>query len=259
MRQQIDLAWLRLDVHLEWFKPALMQIEPALTRINLHELPWMSEYEGGLTSDGAFNSKPESIHVLARSVVELRRYDALLLTVSLPTLAWTRQCLAALPRRPVVPVLGVLNGLRSGAMIDLLELGLADFVRLPVCDQEFRARLISAISRAPKHVPLREPRSFDLQTASDGRQLERPQPVSSPISTQPQLVQTIKISDLAWPTVPFQENKQRVIDLFERQYVRSALQRARGNISAAARLSGKDRRSFWDLMRRHGITATPLR
>lgn len=53
----------------------------------------------------------------------------------------------------------------------------------------------------------------------------------------------------------FQEAKRQVVDLFERRFLEDALARHHGNIAAAARASGKHRRAFFELMRRHGIAS----
>jgi DNA-binding NtrC family response regulator len=50
----------------------------------------------------------------------------------------------------------------------------------------------------------------------------------------------------------FKLEKQRVIEEFERAYVARLLNDTRGNISEAARIAGLDRKSFWQLARRHG-------
>lgn len=52
-----------------------------------------------------------------------------------------------------------------------------------------------------------------------------------------------------------QEAKQKLIDSFERDYIKRALVDARGNISEAARASGKHRRAFFELMRKHDLNA----
>lgn len=257
MRQHIDLAWLRRDRHLHWFESMLNGLKPALTRIRIHELNWLSEtvnaqwmQDNSMLRSGV-QSVPESARVLANAVVQLRRYDALLVSVSLDTLVWTRRCLAELPRTPVVPIIGVLDGLQSGAMIDLLELGMTDFVQPSVCREEFRARLITAVSRSPRYVPLREPVASTQLAPVDPRNHDRADPRLHNAWPNEKLT----VSHLVWPTIAFQENKQRVIDLFERQYLRESLRRANGNITEAARLAKKDRRAFWELMRRHELTS----
>jgi len=59
--------------------------------------------------------------------------------------------------------------------------------------------------------------------------------------------------------LPFQEAKRVAVDRFERTYISTALQRTRGNIAQAARLSNKHRRAFFELMRKHGILADEFR
>ncbi|WP_254926237.1 hypothetical protein [Bordetella genomosp. 11] len=61
------------------------------------------------------------------------------------------------------------------------------------------------------------------------------------------------------PDEPFRIAKSRVVDSFERDYVRTALSRHAGNVARAARASAKHRRAFWALMRKHHIDAAPYR
>jgi two-component system response regulator GlrR len=46
---------------------------------------------------------------------------------------------------------------------------------------------------------------------------------------------------------------------FEKDYVARALRRTRGNVAAAARLAAKDRKDFYDLMKRHDIDPDDFR
>jgi two-component system response regulator GlrR len=55
------------------------------------------------------------------------------------------------------------------------------------------------------------------------------------------------------------EAKREMIDEFERGYISAALSAHRGNVSRAARQAGKNRRAFFELMRRHRIDPTPFR
>lgn len=46
---------------------------------------------------------------------------------------------------------------------------------------------------------------------------------------------------------------------FERRYAVECLTHAEGNVSKAARIAGKDRRDFYDLLRRTGINPQDFR
>ncbi|HEY1404606.1 MAG TPA: helix-turn-helix domain-containing protein, partial [Pyrinomonadaceae bacterium] len=54
----------------------------------------------------------------------------------------------------------------------------------------------------------------------------------------------------------FQEAKRALINQFEHDYLVGALRASGGNIAEAARLSGKARRAFFELMRKYNIKAT---
>ncbi len=53
----------------------------------------------------------------------------------------------------------------------------------------------------------------------------------------------------------FQSAKARVVEAFERQYLENLLMQCDGNITQAARMASKNRRAFFELLRRHDIKA----
>jgi DNA-binding NtrC family response regulator len=57
----------------------------------------------------------------------------------------------------------------------------------------------------------------------------------------------------------FREAKNRIVAEFEKAYIRSLLLTCRGNITEAARVARKDRRAFWELIRKHHISVKSLR
>jgi two-component system response regulator GlrR len=57
----------------------------------------------------------------------------------------------------------------------------------------------------------------------------------------------------------FKDAKARVVASFEKNRVRSLLAAHRGNISHAAQAAGKNRRAFWQLIRKHGIDVHSFR
>jgi DNA-binding NtrC family response regulator len=56
-----------------------------------------------------------------------------------------------------------------------------------------------------------------------------------------------------------QASKNRLVAEFERHYIERALRTTNGNISAAARMSGKNRRALFELMRKHEIRPDEFR
>ncbi len=77
---------------------------------------------------------------------------------------------------------------------------------------------------------------------------------------------TIEGSDLFLPSregenfrESFKKAKARVIEQFEKRYIEDLLLSCRGNISRAAEASQKNRRAFWELIRKHGIDVPHLK
>ena len=56
--------------------------------------------------------------------------------------------------------------------------------------------------------------------------------------------------------LPFNDAKQIAVSDFESGYIVSMLRTTCGNITRAANLAGKNRRAFFELMRKNGICAT---
>jgi transcriptional regulator with GAF, ATPase, and Fis domain len=52
---------------------------------------------------------------------------------------------------------------------------------------------------------------------------------------------------------PFRELKQELIDGFEKTYLTELLRAHQGNLAAAARAAGMDRKNLWALVERHGL------
>jgi CheY-like chemotaxis protein len=158
MRQQIDCAVLVLEAHHSWMPQVLKTLEPSLNRIRIHPLEWEAGHDLDLRHRLDIDASVSlPVETLAQASIGLRRYDVVLLPVSMATLSWTRQALAAIPRGPFIPLLGILKDIRSAAIQDLLEMGMSDFVRLPVCPNEFRARLLHSVTAVPRPGSLREP------------------------------------------------------------------------------------------------------
>jgi two-component system response regulator GlrR len=52
----------------------------------------------------------------------------------------------------------------------------------------------------------------------------------------------------------FRKEKARVVLAFERDYLQKMLDRHQGNITHAAQAAAKNRRAFWELLRKHGLS-----
>ena len=55
------------------------------------------------------------------------------------------------------------------------------------------------------------------------------------------------------PTQPYADQRRRVVDDFERRYLRALLEKHQGKVSQAAVTAGVDRVHLYRLLRRHGI------
>src|SRR3546814_20707996 len=69
------------------------------------------------------------------------------LTVSERNLAWARTAMLSARGHLQTPVIALAYELKAAALSDLYELGLADFVRGPVCLEELRARVERQLDR----------------------------------------------------------------------------------------------------------------
>jgi len=53
--------------------------------------------------------------------------------------------------------------------------------------------------------------------------------------------------------LPFKEAKARIVESFERDYIKELLKRHKGNLSAASRSAEIDRKHLRELLRKHGL------
>jgi DNA-binding NtrC family response regulator len=63
----------------------------------------------------------------------------------------------------------------------------------------------------------------------------------------------------SWLNLPYQRAKSQAVRDFEQQYLISLLAQTKGNVSAAARLAGKERRNFGRLVHKNGIDKITFR
>jgi DNA-binding response OmpR family regulator len=214
-------------------------------RLHVHDL--------GETIPAGGDAGADTTGLLASAALALQRYDACLLYIEPATLPWVRMALARARALLRTPVLALVGDVKAAALADLLELGLADFVRLPVCHEELRARLMRLAGRMPLQEPMAVYGAVAPVVAVPASRASRARsraPVQPPSSVNLVLYE---------PDESFRQAKARVVSGFERAYLVQALARHEGNVTQAARASHKHRRAFWALMHKHAIDARSYR
>lgn len=230
MKGMIDCGVLMVPEHARWMHELMEDWSPARERIRLHGVHLGKPAAGARASADA----------LRRQSLALRRYDVCLLPVTLSTLGWTRTALAVAGETLQTPVLGLVRDMSAAGLRDLLSFGLGDFMRYPMCREEFTTRLVQLAG--PGKAP-------DACPAADAPLDEEDEPASECGGDDAGLA----------ACEPFQSAKARIVTAFERHYIDDMLQRYQGNISQAARAAHKNRRAFWQLMRKHEIVADSYR
>ncbi len=257
MRERLDCAVLSTPCCFDWLGPWLGP--HAAGKLQLHPLDGCNA-----TVDSV-----ESARLLAASSMRLRRYDACLIPVNESNLAWARTSLSMAKGALHTPVVALVRNLKAAALDDLHTLGLADFVRDPLCIEELRAR-IERLLDGNRY--LASPPAARSSISENRANYTRMAGLAGPL-TQEALCATIldrsgteleafaiaSASRCATTRESFRAAKSQVIERFERAYITAALGRHSGNIAMAARAAQKHRRAFWALMRKHDIDAAPFR
>jgi CheY-like chemotaxis protein len=274
MRETLDCAVLMVPMHACWMREWMTKQGPQLHRVRLHAV--VLEEPGAAGGDPAGDAQMPGAQALSNMAMRLRRYDACVLPVTPGTLGWTRTALACARSELRTPVLALARDLKAAAVQDLLALGLRDFMREPTCPEELRARLgrVAASSQASM-APYGEGAAGDAHGGSapaledaeeEPHSLREPHSAYQagarrrmPRSSIDNALLSMQAAARVHPDEPFRTAKSRVVDNFERDYVRTALSRHAGNVARAARASAKHRRAFWALMRKHDIDAAPYR
>lgn len=234
MRESIDCAVWMVPEHAGWMREFMDECARERERVKLHAVgldgaPWDPARSPVLPAGAA----------LRHAALGLKRYDVCLVPVTLATLGWTRMALAGAGDSMATPLLGVARAMTAAGMQDLLSLGLADFLRVPVCAEELKTRIAQwATPAGPAAIRRQAAQAAQAQAEAE----DEPACPAPPADAE-----------------PFRSAKARMVTEFERRYVSGMLSQHRGNISQAARAARKNRRAFWQLMRKHDIAADGFR
>ncbi|MDT4828389.1 helix-turn-helix domain-containing protein [Achromobacter agilis] len=268
MRDVLDCGVLLAPGHEAAMRDWVERYPVRAARLRLHLVSLNAlRYAGAGPALQAPAPEAPDVQALARLAVALRRYDACILPVAPSSLAWTRMALQQADGALSTPVLLLVHDVKAPAIEDLLSLGAWDFMMQPACLESMRVRL----GRLARSTALRDARSASLrEPAANYPATARPAGASGacpPGESRPRVAASVVEHALSRlrnqhhraAQESFRTAKARVVDGFERDYIRLALSRHGGNVAQAARACSKHRRAFWALMRKHGIEAAPYR
>jgi hypothetical protein len=225
----------------------------------------------------------DSAAALASLAMVLQRYDVCLIPVDVERLGWLRRSLVAAKDKLSTPVICLSTDLKAGALNDLYDIDMAEFVRAPLCLDELRIRIERVMSRRPRlSKPDTAPEQSGLPErcvrASYPKAFSEP-PVSPGYRARSHVSRTPHISEYladfcgasidayasAAVTVEqagmggYKRAKSLLVNRFANAYIRQGLLSCHGNVTQAASRAGKNRRAYSALMKLHGIDACPYR
>lgn len=278
MRERLDCAILEIGDPGHWNKPK--EGVYAKGRLHLHRM------QAPQLRDGDSN-------VLLEAALSLQRFDVCLLVVGETNLARVRRTMLEATPQMRTPVIGVLCKLKAPAIDDLYNLGMADFVRDPLCPEEIRIRTERLLNMSrPAHgghyvaaagstaravsesagwylaggVPSASAGATSAgaagpdacrQLADHGRGMLHTG--VEPADIELEAFAVASASRCARTDDSFGAAKSKVVERFERAYLLASLAKSSGNIAMAARGAKKHRRAYWALMQKYDIDAAPFR
>ena len=201
----------------------------------------LSHFQVAVDANAAAANAPLPAHdVLAENAMSLRRYDAVLISVSPATLAWSRLLLSASKGSVSTPLIAIVSDLKATALNDLFALGVADVLRAEPEKPGFTV--------APALVT---PNSVSEEALSDS--------ILGRSGAELDAFAVAAAAAHATSKQSFRAAKAKIIERFEKAYINASLMQHGGNIAMAARCSKKHRRAYWALMRKYNIDAGPYR
>jgi len=230
----------------------------------------------------------DNIYALADMAASLQRFDVCLLAICEENLAWIRQAMLAARPTLRVPIIGLVRNLKAAVIGDLYNLGMAAFVREPLCVEEIRIRTErvldgpriataagyaetqaigpSAVQDGNKdygHIALYQSNANGCTAAgvadSETNALSDTHIVRQPGDPELEAFAIASAVHCSSSNDSFGVAKSNVVGCFERAYLHASLAKSSGNIAMAARGAKKHRRAYWALMRKHNIDAAPYR
>lgn len=216
---------------------------------------------------------------LARLALVLQRYDVCLVPVDVAHLSWFRSALLAAKDTLVTPVVCVSVDLAAGALSDLYDMHMAEFIRAPLCLDELRVRVAQMLeyrgkAARPSAMSVAEPQVHSQVGRSFARARMAPRAHKSVWQSR-SLHVCDDLADQCGPYIDafaalvvaseseqlrsYKHSKQQFWSRYTCSYIHEQLRVCRGNVTRAAHRAGKNRRAFSALMRLYGIDPAPYR
>lgn len=257
MRQRIDCALLASQDHIAQYRAVLGP--NADGRLNIH---WMSMQHAP--------GQPLAVQELADKARDLRQFDICLLPATAATLGHVRTSLNAAHDTLTTPVVILSHDLQAAALRDLYDMHVADFIRMPLCLEELRARLqrimvrssYTAVNRmvsATSSAMRLSDSALSSGQCADPLTMHTENRILDYSLDQLDAMAVGRAVSCATDHQSFKSAKQSMTASFEQAYLRAVLTRSSGNIAMAARYAQKHRRAFWALMCKHQIDPEPFR
>lgn len=220
-----------------------------------------------------------AIDALSRLSLVLQRYDVCLVPVDVAHLSWFRSAMLAAKDALVTPVVCVSVDLAAGALHDLYNVELAEFIRAPLCLDELRVRVAQMLeyrSRMPRVPALAVHEPVESVAARKPFTRARVSPLAVKTSRPVRGVNVCDdLGDQCGPYIDafaamvvasensqlrsYKNSKQQFWTRYTCSYIHEQLRLCRGNVTRAASRAGKNRRAFSALMRLYGIDPAPYR
>lgn len=200
--------------------------------------------------------------VLFGPTVALRRYDACLMRVGEDNLSELRTMLSVPRGRLETFLIAYADDLKAVAIQDLYALGVSDFIRPPFCAESLRARIERLLDMSGGRMAMLALAEDVLEYGDEPKVMNEAALCATILERSGMELEAYAVASAlssATSRESFRAVKGRIVERFEKAYIRAALGRHQGNIAMAARAAQKHRRAFWELMRKHDIDAESYR
>ena len=266
MKQTLDCVILHLEQPFESAEGRFNELPIKHKRLRVHELD-LSDLPA-LTEGAPYREEERQLLLM-----QLMRYDVAVVLLNTESLSVARRFLfymhsASELCQSLCPVFALASGVQPVAMIDLMRLGLSDFMHYPIDQDELRVRLLGAVNKPMLRRSSESALAIESQPRGGGldyvpKKTHKKEFFEALLRNAEQQTghYAFAFSDgqVTYFNESFKEAKQHVVNRFEQGYLSYMLRSTKGNIAQAATLAKKNRRSFWELMRKHNIDAEQYR